>query len=148
VDRDFVEMLSALSEAGADHIVVGAHALAAHGLPRATGDLDILVRPTADNAERVWQALLTFGAPLREITTADLCAPDHVFQIGVAPCRIDILTSITGVGFAEAWESRIIVEIEGLEVAVLGRDALLKNKKAVGRPRDLADVAWLESESP
>jgi len=147
VNRDFIDMLSALSAAGADYVVVGAHALAAHGLPRATGDLDILVRPTPENAERVWQALVTFGAPLHDLTRADLIAPDVVFQIGVVPCRIDILTSVSGVAFDEAWTSRMTVEIEGQEVSVLGRGALLKNKRSAGRPKDLADAAWLESTS-
>jgi hypothetical protein len=148
LNQDFVEMLSALSEAGADHLVVGAHALAAHGYPRATGDLDILVRPTPGNAERVWRALVSFGAPLSQLTMADLSAPDVVFQIGVVPCRVDILTSISGVDFDDAWSGRKIVRIAGIDVAVLGRDALLRNKRASGRPKDLADVAWLEAEEP
>jgi hypothetical protein len=141
-------MLSALSEAGADHLVVGAHALAAHGFPRATGDLDILVRPTPENAERVWRALVSFGAPLHDLTEADLSAPDVVFQIGVVPCRIDILTGISGVNFDEAWAGRVQVRVGGLDVAVLGRDALLRNKRSAGRPKDLLDAAWLESEDP
>ncbi len=147
MNRDFVEMLSALSEAGADYLVVGAHALAAHGVPRATGDLDIWVRPTRDNAERVWAALERFGAPLDELALADLHSPDVVFQIGVAPNRVDLLTSITGVTFDEAWPDRIHVQLSGLEVPTIGREALIRNKRAVGRPRDMADIAELERES-
>ena len=97
LNRDYVEMLAALSAAGAEYLVVGAHALAAHGAPRATGDLDLWVRPTPENARRVWQALEAFGAPLHELTLGDLSRPDVVFQIGLVPQRIDILTSITGV---------------------------------------------------
>ena len=147
MNRDFVEMLDALSEAEAEYVVVGAHALAAHGLPRATGDLDILVRPTPQNADRVWSALVTFGAPLTELTRDDLAVPDNVFQMGVAPCRIDILTSISGVDFDEVWRDRIVVKIDERPVPVIGRAALLANKRATGRPKDLADAAWLESES-
>ena len=103
MNRDFVEMLAALSAAGADFLVVGAYALAAHGRPRATGDLDLLVRATPANARRVWAALQTFGAPLDDLTLDDLTSSDLVYQIGVAPTRIDLLTGLTGVGFDEAW---------------------------------------------
>ena len=144
MNRDFVDMLSALSEVGADYLVVGAHALAAHGVPRATGDLDIWVRATPENASRVWDALRRFGAPLSELEPADLHEADVVFQIGVPPSRIDILTSITGVEFEAAWAERLVVEIEGLAITVLGRSALIQNKRAVGRPKDLVDVAALE----
>lgn len=137
-------MLAALSAAGADYLVVGAHALATHGLPRATGDLDLWVRPEPENARRVWRALEEFGAPLHEITVEDLSRPDIVFQIGIAPRRIDLLTSITAVSFDEAWENRVTVEIEGMEIPVLGRDELIRNKRTVGRTRDLADIEELE----
>ena len=146
MNPDFVEMLAALRAAGAEYLVVGAHALAAHGRPRATGDLDLWVRPTAANAARVFQALETFGAPLHELTVADLQTPDVVFQIGVAPSRIDILTSLSGVGFEEAWPSRVTVPISGLEVPVIGRDQLIANKRAAGRLRDLADLEELGEE--
>ena len=144
MNRDFVDMLSALSEARADYLIVGAHALAAHGVPRATGDLDIWVRAEPENASRVWQALAAFGAPLTELSIDDLTNADVVFQIGVPPSRIDILTSISGVAFETAWDGRIEVEIEGVVVPVLGRDALIANKRATGRPKDLADVDALE----
>jgi len=148
MNPDFVEMLSALRDAGADYLVVGAHALAAHGRPRATGDLALWVRPTADNARRGYAALGAFGAPLRDLTVNDLVSPDVVFQIGVAPARIDILTSVSGVRFDEAWPDRLMVRIETLDVPVIGRDALIRNKRAAGRPRDLADVAELEAQPP
>jgi hypothetical protein len=140
LNPDYVEMLAALSAAHAEFLIVGAHALAAHGVPRATGDLDIWVRPTAENAERVWRALVEFGAPLHELTTDDLTRPDVVFQIGIVPRRIDLLTSIAGVDFEMAWRNRSPVEIEGMEVPVLGRKELILNKRAVGRTRDLADI--------
>src|SRR5438105_11811131 len=103
LNPDFDEMLSVLSAEGVQFLVVGAYALAAHGLPRATGDIDIWVRPTAENAERVLQALQVFGAPLFDLQPADLVRHDTVFQLGVPPARIDILTGISGVRFEEAW---------------------------------------------
>jgi hypothetical protein len=146
MNRDFAEMLAALSAAGADYLIVGAHALAVHGYPRATGDLDIWVRPSAENAQRVWAALEQFQAPLTEISRDDLAHEDVVFQIGVAPCRIDILTSVSGVEFETAWSHRIVREVEGTPLPFIGRDDLIANKRACGRPRDLADLAWLESD--
>ena len=147
MNRDFVEILSALCAAGAEFLIIGAHALAAHGIPRATGDLDIWVRPTPSNAERVLIALRNFGAPLFDLTAADLARADTVFQIGIVPCRIDILTSISGVEFDEAWTRRMSIEVEGLPVACIGRADLMTNKRAAGRPQDLADVARLEDEA-
>ncbi|MBK7644225.1 MAG: hypothetical protein IPJ19_14475 [Planctomycetes bacterium] len=147
MNRDFSEMLAALCGAGAEFLVVGAHALAAHGRPRATGDLDLWVRPTKQNALLVWQALTAFGAPLAGLKLSDLSDPDVVFQMGVPPNRIDILTAIDGVEFESAWKNRIRVKLAGLEIPVLGRDDLLANKRAAGRPKDLADVAWLESKA-
>ena len=137
-------MLNALNDAGAEYLVVGAHALGAYGQLRATGDFDIWIRTTPENVDRVWVALETFGAPRRKLTKADLCTPDNVYQVGVAPYRIDIVTSITGVEFEDAWVNRNQTTIDGICVAVISRDDLLKNKRATGRPKDLADVAWLE----
>lgn len=137
-------MLNALNDSGAEYLVVGAHAMATYGPARSTGDFDIWVRATKENADRVWAALERFGAPRRNLTVEDFVTPNNVYQIGVAPNRIDILTSIDGVEFAEAWQSRNQTKINGISVAIIGRDQLLKNKRAVGRPKDLADVAWLE----
>jgi hypothetical protein len=147
LQRDFVEMLSALSEEAAEYLVVGAQALAVHGHPRATGDLDILVRPSQENAARVLAALRRFGAPLLDLTSDDLVEPETVFQLGMPPTRIDLMTSIDGVTFEEAWKSRLERDVDGLRVAFLGRDALLRNKRATGRPQDLADVARLEGDA-
>ncbi len=120
--------------------------MAVHGRPRATGDLDIWIRPTGENARRVWSALSEFGAPLQDLHVEELVSRDLVFQIGIVPRRIDIMTSVTGISFDEAWPKRVIVPIEGVDVTVIGRYELLRNKKAVGRPRDDADVAELEQE--
>lgn len=144
MNRDFVEMLSALCDAGAEFLIVGAHAMAVHGRPRATGDLDIWVRPAPENAERVWAALEVFGAPLHELSKDDLSTTDVVFQIGLPPSRIDLMTSISGVKFEAAWAGRVRLRIDDVEVMVIGRDELIQNKRAVGRPRDVADVAELE----
>lgn len=143
MNRDFVEMLSALSAAGARFLIVGAHALAAHGAPRATGDLDIWIHATPDNAARVLEALRSFGAALFDLTIDDLSRPDTVFQIGLPPSRIDILSSISGVGFDEAWSNRLPIRIGDLDVGVIGREDFIANKTAAGRPKDLLDLALL-----
>lgn len=145
LNPDFRDMLSAFSDEQVEYLVVGAYALAAHGLPRATGDIDLWVRRSEENARRVWRALTRFGVPLFDLRVEDLQTAGTVFQVGVVPRRIDILTSIDGVEFEEAAPHRKEVEIEGLLVPVIGRAHLLLNKKAMGRPKDKADVAWLES---
>ena len=146
LNPDFRDMLSALCDESVEFLLVGAYALAAYGLPRATGDMDIWIRCSDENAERVLRALQRFGAPLFDLTADDLQAAGTVFQIGLAPRRIDILTSIDGVLFDDAWSHRKVIELEGLTVPAIGRAHLIQNKKATGRPKDLADVAWLESE--
>ena len=148
LNPDFRDMLSALSDEGVEFMLVGAYAMAVHGYPRATGDLDIWIRRSDANAERVWRALKRFKAPMRQLVVDDLKTPDVVFQIGVAPCRIDILTAIDGIEFEDAWPRRKEVEIEGQRFGVLGRDDLVRNKKACGRPKDQADAAWLQSDIP
>jgi len=145
MNRHFRDMLSALSEAGAEYLVVGAHALAAHGYVRATGDLDIWVRCSRENSPRVMEAIKTFGAPLLDLTLNDLQTPDIVFQIGIVPFRIDLLTSIAGVDFDDAWPARMTVEVDGVEFPVIGRQQLLQNKRATGRPKDALDADWLEA---
>jgi hypothetical protein len=146
MNPDFAEMLSALSEAGADYLIVGAHALAAHGFPRATGDLDIWVRPAPDNAACVLAALHAFGAPLFDLSAADLTRLGTVFQLGVVPNRIDILTEISGVTFEDAWPRRVVLTIEGQPLPFLGREDLERNKRAAGRPKDVADLAALRGK--
>lgn len=129
-------------------LVVGAHAMAVHGVPRATGDLDVWVRPDGDNAERVLRALIRFGAPIEamNVKADDLARPGMIYQIGLPPRRIDILTEISAVDFDEAWASRLTQQIAGLDVPFLGRDALLRNKRASGRTKDLSDVVLLERQ--
>jgi hypothetical protein len=143
---DFLDMLGALLEAGVEFVVVGAHAMAVHGVPRATGDLDIVVRPSPENAERVLVALATFGAPVAAhgVAAADFGSPGTVYQLGLPPRRIDLLTSLSGVPFEMAWESRVFVEAGGLRVPFLGRDALRRNKQATGRDKDLLDLRLLD----
>lgn len=144
MNPDYREMLSALSAEDVEYLVVGAYALAVHGLPRATGDIDVWIRPTPKNAERTLRALNRFGAPLHDLTCSDLTYEGTVFQIGVAPRRIDLLTAIDAVSFEDAWAERVQVTVDGLTVPVIGRGALLRNKKATGRARDLADAEQLE----
>jgi hypothetical protein len=107
--------------------------------------LDCWIRRSPENVDRVLRALGTFGAPLDNVSRADLLTPDYVIQIGVAPSRIDIVTSIDGVDFEEAWPNRLVISIDGVSVPLIGRAELIRNKRASGRPRDLADVAELES---
>ncbi len=144
MNPDFRDVLSAFTAENVEFMVVGAYALAAHGLPRATRDMDLWVGTSGQNPERVRLALIRFGAPVEGLSADDLRRPDLIFQIGVAPQRIDVLTSIDGVEFASAWPSRLEAEIGGLRVPVLSREHLIQNKRAAGRHQDLADLAWLE----
>jgi len=143
VNPDFVALLRELAAAEARFMVVGAYALAHHARPRATGDLDIWIDSTPENARRVHAALGAFGAPVAELAVEELCAPDLVYQIGVAPRRIDILTTLTGLTFGEAWLTRVEGKFGPLSCAVFGRDQLIRNKRSLGRPRDLADLESL-----
>ncbi len=144
LNENFRDMLLALNDADVEYLLVGAYALAAHGSPRATGDIDFWVRADAENAKRVWSALVSFGAPTSQITIDDFSTPDIVFQIGVPPQRIDILTSISGVDFADAWDSRLVVELDGMSVPVLSLKDLLLNKSSSGRDKDKADIPTIE----
>ena len=137
-------MLSALCAEHAEFLLVGAFALAVHGEPRATGDMDLWVRPTPENAQRVVAALRRFGAPMERIAATDLEQPDIVLQLGVRPNRIDFLTGVDGVSFDEAWAGKLESEVEGLRIPVIGRAELIRNKRATGRTRDLADAEALE----
>jgi hypothetical protein len=132
--------LRAFTVADVRFLIVGAYALALHGRPRATGDLDVWVDPTPGNAERVVRALAEFGAPVTEINQDDFSRPGVVYQIGVAPGRIDILTELTGLTFAEAWSERMRRPFGELEVDFIGREAFVRNKRALGRPKDLGDI--------
>lgn len=145
MNEDFLDLLGALNAAEARFLVVGAYAVAAHGRPRATKDLDVWVEASSDNAPRVLDALKRFGAPLGNLTQADLERPGNGFQMGVPPRRIDILTQISGVTFEDAWPRRVeAVFGEGLRCGVIALGDLIVNKTAAGRPQDVADVAALE----
>lgn len=143
MNPDFVALLHELSATEARFLVVGAYALAFHARPRATGDLDLWIDSSAENAIRVYRALGAFGTPLSELSQDDLTQPDLVYQIGVPPRRIDILTSLTGLSFQEAWRSRVPGRIGDAECFFLDRDSLVRNKRALGRARDLADLESL-----
>ena len=146
-NEDYRDMLCALRDANADFLLVGAYALAAHGFPRATLDLDLWVRPSPDNARKVCQALLRFGAPTAQIVAADFEKPDMVVQIGVAPRRIDFVTSISGVGYDEAACNAVEREIDGLTLKILSAEDFVRNKLAAGRPKDLVDAALLQKHT-
>lgn len=145
MNRDFQDVLAEFLKAGVKFLVVGAHALAVHGVPRATGDLDLWIESEPENADLAWDALVAFGAPVEtmKVTRADLRRPDTVVQIGLPPSRIDVLTSITGVEFQDAWEARVTRTVGGLEVPFIDRATLIRNKRATGRLRDLADLEAL-----
>lgn len=147
LDNDFSDLLQAFSEAGVEYIIVGAHAMAFHGYVRSTGDFDVWVHPTAENAARVIRALTVFGAPVHDISAADLESDDLIFQIGVAPLRIDIITSIDGLSWDEAMSDVSTTIYAGVPVNVLGRASLIANKRSAGRPKDLLDVVELEKLS-
>ena len=143
MNPDFLDLLRALSDAEARFLVVGAYAVTFHAQPRSTGDLDLWVDTSSDNPARVHSALRVFGAP-ESVTREDLASPDMVVQIGVPPRRIDILTSLTGLeGFDQAWSRRVVQDVQSIQVPFLGREDLIRNKRAVGRPRDLADLELL-----
>ncbi len=147
LNEDYKEMLESLLEEKVKFILVGAYALAAHGFPRATGDMDIWVKPHDENSKKVYKALAKFGAPISEIREDEFSQPGLIFQIGVVPRRIDIITKISGVEFDEADADKIVVNIEELKIPVLSIDLLIKNKMATGREKDLLDAKLLKKRS-
>jgi len=144
LNEDYRDMLQALVDEKVNFLLVGAYALAAHGYPRATMDIDIWVMPSPDNADGVLRALLRFGAPLQNVSRADFEKEGTVFQIGVAPRRIDIITAASGLQFEPTFRNSLIVEIEGIQVRIPSVDDLVTNKRASGRTKDLADAEALE----
>jgi hypothetical protein len=148
VQRDFSEFLASLNAARARYLVVGAYALAAHGSPRNTLDLDVFVQPTIANGRRLVRALGAFGFGSLEIGPAEFARPDRVLQLGRQPLRIDVLTSITGVSWAAAWNGRFAGHYGDVPVYFLGREELLINKRATGRAKDLGDVDALSRLKP
>jgi len=145
--EDFRDLLLSFADNSVEFVIVGGHAVAFHGHPRATKDLDVLVRPTAENAKRVYQALANFGAPLEafEVSQDDFADYDGVLQIGVPPLRIDILTSVSGVSFGQAIEGNEIFLLDGRTIPVIGFEALIANKRAANREQDRADVSALRA---
>lgn len=144
---DFSELLQNFNAHHVEYLVVGAHAVAVYGHVRATKDLDVWVRPSPENANRVLTALSEFGAPLGDLTQDDLSENGTIFQIGVPPLRIDLITSIDGVEFSEAWPDRFSSTFGDVPVFVISREHLIKNKKTAGRFQDLADAEMLESSN-
>ena len=143
---DFSELLREFNAHEVEYLVVGAHALAAHGHVRATKDLDVWVHATRDNARRVLQALSAYGVPLDDVTEEDFAAGSAtVFQIGIPPLRIDVITSVDGLEFSNAWANRFETQFGGMPAFVLSKSDLIKNKKAAGRLQDLADAEALEA---
>ena len=146
MSQDFRELLLAFNDENVEYLIVGAHALAVYGYVRATKDLDVWVRPEQANAKKVVASLLSFGAPLSNLTENDLNREDMVFQIGIPPLRIDLLTSIDGVSFTDAWPDRFSTMFGDVPAFVISRHHLIANKKASGRLQDVADVRELEKD--
>jgi hypothetical protein len=144
MNPDFLDLLRAFTAADVRFLIVGAYALAVHGRPRATGDLDVWIDATPENAGRVIRALAAFGAPLADVREADFSRPGAVFQIGVAPGRIDILTELTGLEFTDAWTTRIRRPFGDIDADFIDRASFLRNKRATGRLKDLADIEGME----
>ena len=145
LNNHYKDILSILSEKKVKFLLVGAYAMAVHGYPRSTMDIDLFIMPNPENALLALQALNDFGAPIGDLSVNDLQKEDLIFQIGVAPCRIDIITSIDGLSFKDAYAHSILTDIEGIPVHVLSIPDIIINKRATGRTKDLADAELLES---
>jgi hypothetical protein len=146
LSKDLREFIECLNSNKAEYLVVGAFAVSGHGFPRYSGGIDFLVRPTPANAALVLRAIADFGLGSLDISAADLMAPGKVVQLGLEPNRIDLMTSVTGVTFDEAWEDRASGELDGIPVNFIGRAALLRNKEATGRSKDLIDAMELRKQ--
>ncbi len=147
LNKDLREFLGLLNSNEVEYLVVGAFAVAYHGFPRYTADLDLFIRPNPENAGRVLRALSQFGFGSAGILAEDLQAPGKVIQLGVQPNRVDLLTAISGVSFEEAWAARIKADLEGIPACFIGRAALLRNKESTGRAKDLGDAEELRKRS-
>jgi hypothetical protein len=144
LSKDWKEFLELLNSRGVDYVIVGAQSLAFHGRPRFTGDLDILVRSTPENARILVDLLIGFGFAQSGFKETDFLEPGQLIQLGRPPSRIDLLTSISGVNSEEAFATKIAARLDGVPVFILAKDALIRNKRAVGRPQDIADLEDLE----
>ena len=145
MNEDFKDFLACVLRTQSRFLVVGAHALAVQGVPRATGDLDIWIDASPENADKVWGALEDFGSPTEAlgVSKKDLTVPGTVVQIGLPPRRIDVMTAISGVEFEDAWQRKEMHRIDDLEIPFIGRQDFITNKRATGRLRDLADIEAL-----
>jgi hypothetical protein len=146
VYRDFKELLESFNAHRVEYLIVGAYALAAHGVVRTTGDIDLWVNPTPENAGRILQALEEFGVGGLDLSTADFVKPEHVVQLGVQPVRVDIITAIDGVKWDDAWRGKFAGEYGSVPTHYLGRREFVANKRASGRPKDLADLEALDEK--
>ena len=143
MNQDFLDLLRAFIDHDVRFLIVGAYALAVHGRPRATGDLDVWVEATPENAAKVMSALEHFGAPTTQVRAQDFSRPGIVFQMGLPPVRIDVLTELSGVTFSEAWSTRTQAAFGPVVAHVIGREAFIKNKRAIGRAKDIGDIEAL-----
>ena len=146
LSKDLREFIESLNSQEVEFLIVGSYALAYHGLPRYTGDIDILIRPAVENANRVESVIQSFGFASLGLKAADFCEPDQVVQLGQPPNRIDLLTALTGVTFDEAWQGREAGDLDGIPVQFIGRRAFVKNKRSTGRLKDRADLEALGEE--
>ena len=144
MNADYIDMLKCLNKAGVDYILVGGWAVNMYGYIRATVDLDIWILADADNAKKVYSAVAEFGAPVAEMKPEEFAEYGMIFQIGVAPCRVDIISKISGVSYADAVARAEPKTIDGIPVRIISLEDLIANKKASGRAKDLADVEVLE----
>lgn len=145
LSSDSKELIALLNSHRVEYLIVGAHSLAFHARPRFTGDLDILVRPTAENAAKMVAVLNEFGFRDLGVKASDFTTPDQIVQLGRAPNRVNLLTSITGVSIEEAFATKVSPELDKLPVSFLSKALLIANKRAVARPQDLADLTELEN---
>lgn len=141
-NQDYKDLLKIFNAFGVDYMIIGAYAMAAHGIVRSTGDMDIFVRPDINNAKKVYAALAKFGAPLQNIEPDDFSSPGTVYQIGVVPCRIDILNSIDGISYDEA--DKVFKKVDDMDVPFIDLESLKINKKSTGRSKDLIDLDLLK----
>ena len=144
MNQDFRDLFRTLNDCGAKYLVVGAYAVVYYAEPRFTKDLDIWVEASPENARRVWEGLAAFGAPLENVTEADFENPELMYQIGIAPNRIDIMMNIPGVDFQSAWENRVAASYVEVPISIISLDDLIKAKRAAGREQDLLDLKSLD----
>lgn len=146
LQKDLREFIELLNSKGVEYVIVGAHALALHGHPRYTGDLDVFLRVSPENSKKIVDALTSFGFRDLDISEHDFLVDDNVIQLGVPPNRIDLLMSLTGISFEEVWKDRASAKFGTVPISVISREHLIVNKRAVGRPQDLADIALLSED--